>query len=489
MKRREWLEGAGMLAGLTAAAPWWRLAQAARATPAVPLAALDALPAGVPLPALPKLRNESRRAGWFKATLHATPAEVEFIPGRRTAVWAYNGSVPAPLIEATAGDVVEIAFENRLPQPTTVHWHGLPVPPDQDGNPHDPVAPGAWRVYRFTLPRDAAGTYWYHPHPHGDTPEQVFRGLAGPFVVRSPADLLAALPERHLFVSDLRLDAHGAIPPNDDMDWMNGREGQYALVNGKRLPRLSLAAGGRERWRIWNACSARYLRLALPGCELTLVGTDGGPIERPRTVSEWLLAPAQRVELLVTAQRDGATQLIAESYDRGKMGGAPVDPALPLLEVTLRAPRTPPAPLPARLRTVDAFGAARAVQRVRFSEEMSMTGGKHEMRFLVNGKSFDMQRVDLTSRVGAVEQWEIFNDSDMDHPFHLHGSQFVVIETERDGVVTREPFAAYRDTVNLVPRQTVRFKVVQHQAGLRMFHCHLLEHEAFGMMGTLQVVA
>jgi suppressor of ftsI len=125
--------------------------------------------------------------------------------------------------------VVAITFVNNLKQPSTIHWHGLPIPPEQDGNPHDPVPLGGRRTYSFNLPEGSAGTYWYHPHPHQNTAEQAFRGLAGPLLVRSRNDPLAGLPERLLVVSDLKLDRYAAIAPNEANDWMNGREGQFAL--------------------------------------------------------------------------------------------------------------------------------------------------------------------------------------------------------------------------------------------------------------------
>jgi bilirubin oxidase len=128
------------------------------------LAAVDALPAGAALQPLAALHNESTRAGLFRAKLVAAPVKVPLLAGRApTEFWAYNGTLPGPLIEVMEGDVVEIHFENHLPQPTTVHWHGLPVPSDQDGNPHDAVAPGAQRTYRFTLPKGSAGTYLLVP--------------------------------------------------------------------------------------------------------------------------------------------------------------------------------------------------------------------------------------------------------------------------------------------------------------------------------------
>lgn len=497
MQRRTFLSGvlaAGLGGvGLKALAGAMNMGSMDMAVGQAPLALLgmDALPAGAPLRDLPRLANESTRAGLFKATLNAAPHRVGLLAAQPTAFWAYNGSLPGPLIEVVEGDTVEITLVNRLPQATTIHWHGLPVPPEQDGNPQRPVAPGASHTYRFTLPPGSAGTYWYHPHPHGHTAEQVFRGLAGAFIVRPRQDPLAGIPERLLMVSDLKLDSAGQIAPNDADDWMNGREGQFALVNGQHRPALNFADGGRERWRIWNACSARYLRLQLPGSTLTLVGSDGGLIERPQAgMAELLLAPAQRAELIVEAgARRDQVALIAAVYARGKMGKVAPDMPRSLLTVDFGAvgTSTPPA-LPERLTTIPELGPVLAKKRVVFGEEMSMAGGKHSMRFLINGRQFDMRRIDLSSRSGAVELWELVNDADMDHPFHLHGTQFQVVEREFGGVVTPEPFRAWRDTINLHAGEIVRIKTVQQQRGLRMFHCHILEHEDQGMMGQLMVV-
>ena len=479
--------GIGWAQAATGATPAMTMGAAA----SVKLAAVEALAQGAPLNGLTRLVNTSGQAGLFRANLVAAPVSVPLLAGAATEFWSYNASLPGPLIEAVEGDRVEILFENRLPQPTTVHWHGLPVPADQDGNPHDVVAPGARRWYRFSLPMGSAGTYWYHPHPHGHTPEQVYRGLAGTFIVRAKADPLAGMPERLLVISDLKLGADGRIAPNDANDEMNGREGQFALVNAQRQPVLPFDQGGRERWRIWNASSARFLRLMLPGAGLTLVGTDGGLLERPVSgLNELLLAPAQRAELVVDAgAKLGRVELVAGVYERGKMGTVPDEKALTLLTVDFsRVGALARQPLPATLGRVPALGRPSARKRVVFSEEMSMAGGQHDMKFLVNGKQFDMHRVDLTSRVGQAELWEIVNEADMDHPFHLHGTQFQVIEHQIDGKVTPAPYRAWRDTVNVRSGETVRFKVVQPLKGLRMFHCHILEHEGAGMMGQLKVI-
>ena len=185
--------------------------------PATPLSPLTA---GQPLTDLVRLANTSATPNEFAATLVAQRASKAMLPGTSTEFWTYNSMVPGPLIDVFEGDTVRILLENQLSQETTVHWHGLPVPPSQDGNPMDPVAPGAGRLYEFTLPVGSAGTYWYHPHPHEWTAEQVFRGMAGLFIVRSRTDPVpAAIEEKLLVISDLRLAADGTIPANTPMDW------------------------------------------------------------------------------------------------------------------------------------------------------------------------------------------------------------------------------------------------------------------------------
>lgn len=512
MKRRKFLThmaSAGGLAVAAKASPTWAqegmgsmhdmMSMMGHDDVGTSLAPHDAIPMGRPFCAPDRLKNEAAAAGKFKATLVAAPTRVALMPGTATQAWSYNGHMPGPLIDLEAGDEIEITLENRLAQPTTIHWHGLPVPPDQDGNPSAAVAPGGTRVYRFRIPDTTEGLYWYHPHPHGLTSVQVYRGLAGPIRVRSKNDPLAGIPERVLSISDLRLTQDGKIPDDTMMDWMNGRVGQFALVNGMNRPTLPFHAGGQERWHILNATNGRYLRLTLPGHRFTLLGTDGGRIEQARPgLREILLAPAQRVELLVTATGEQHARLVTAPYDRGKMGGAPMTPAMNLMDVDFSQARSNvPTALPQPLRAFPPLPQATARKRVVMSESMPMGMAAKEhhsgmmdgpkMKFLLNGKSFDMHRIDLRSRVGAWEDWEIVNDSDMDHPFHVHGTQFAVLERVLGGHKRTEPFRAWYDTVNLRPQEIVRIRIMQSRKGIRMYHCHILEHEDLGMMGRLQV--
>jgi FtsP/CotA-like multicopper oxidase with cupredoxin domain len=498
------------------------------------LAPVGALPSGIPLPPLRILANQSGERGVFRATLIAKPHSLEMLPGMKTSFWLYgdtrfaapdsviDGPIAGPLIDVREGDVVEIIFINGLPQPTTIHWHGMPVPPDQDGNPSKPIAPGATQVYRFKLPRGSAGTYWYHPHPHMRTAEQVYRGLAGPVIVRAADDPLAEWPERHLFISDLKLAGNGEIAPNDTMDWMNGREGQFVLVNGAHRPQIAVACD--ERWRVWNASNARYLRLMFDdGRRFAQVGTDGGLLEHAREdLTELLLVPGERAELIVRAANNkdekgmekGSSRavLTAAAYDRRKMamthGSLPPEPSRALADIefgsgadkhdTSALSTGTQAPHPLRLRKIASLGQPVARKSIVFSEKMDMaamhgSGTSNRdmppgMSFMINGAIYAPARITLTSRRGAVELWSIENRTDMDHPFHLHGTQFQVVERISDGVGRPEPYRAWRDTVNVEPGQTVRIATMQSMRGERMFHCHILEHEDLGMMGTLKVI-
>ncbi|CDX56513.1 Multicopper oxidase type 3 [Mesorhizobium plurifarium] len=452
-----------------------------------------ALPEGETLRQLPLLANEAGRPGLFKARLTAEAAKARFVEDRDTPILAYNGTSPGPLIEAYEGDRVEITFANRIAgEQSTIHWHGMPVPADQDGNPMDPVAAGADRVYAFELPEGSAGSYWYHPHPHGRTAEQVYRGLAGAFVVKAKADPVpAAYGDTVLMFTDLRLAADGTMPDNTMIDMMNGRVGDHVLVNGQKNPKLALAAGAKRRLRLYNATNARFLRLAFANATMTVIGSDGGLLEAPVAAEEILLSPAERAELVVAFDQPGTATLTTLDYDRGWMGpGRPADAGRTLLTVDVSdTPAEAMPPLPDRLRPIAPLGAPTVRRRLVLSETMAMSPTGMEMGFLINGKAFDMGRVDIVARAGDTELWEIVNQADMDHPFHLHGTRFQVVERERDGKVSKPPYLAWKDTVNVARGETVRLVTCQEQPGARMYHCHILEHEQLGMMGLVDVRA
>ena len=251
-------------------------------------------------------REPRRRSRTVEVTLTATPARLSLIPGGQTDVFAYNGRVPGPTLEAYEGDTVLVHFRNQLAESTSVHWHRLHIPFDMDGSPFHPVAPGDQHDYVFTIRAGTAGTYWYHPHPSHNTGHQVAMGLYGAFIVRAIDDPLpASLTEQVLILSDNRFGSDGAIdlpaPHSHEarIDFENGREGNVLFVNGRILPTLEIRSGEVQRWRIVNASAARAYRLALGGHTFLHVGSDGGLFERPVEVKEITIANAERVELLV----------------------------------------------------------------------------------------------------------------------------------------------------------------------------------------------
>lgn len=436
---------------------------------------------------IPRPLTQTRvRSRTVELTMTAAPARLPLVRGRMTDVFAYNGRVPGPTLVFHEGDRVIVHFRNHLPQPTSIHWHGLHLPADMDGSPFNEVAPGGRYDYVFTIPRGCAGTYWYHPHPDRITGLQVAKGLYGAIVVRADDDPLpASLPEKVLILSDNRFRRDGAvdIPPADSpqgrVDFENGREGNVLFVNGKVRPTLTIRSGEIQRWRIINASGARVYRLALAGHTFLQVGTDGGLFERPVEVREILLAVGERVEVLVRGSAGPGSRAMLQTlpYDRYIPQTRPADWNQPrdllALQYT-RAARVAPPALPARLRVVPALDASRA----KVTHEMVLSQG------FLNNKVMSMDRVDETARLGSTEVWVVENLVGLDHPFHLHGFQFQVLD--RNGVP--EPFRAWKDTVNVPKHETVRL-VVRYEdfPGKWMYHCHILAHEDAGMMGVLEV--
>lgn len=432
------------------------------------------------------LANHSRAPHTVEVTLTAAPARAALLPETDTEVFAYNGHIPGPTLEVREGDRVIVHFKNELPEPTTIHWHGLHLPINADGSPLYPVAPGETYDYVFTVQPGTAGTYWYHPHPHHRTGHQIARGLFGAVIVRAEDDPLpATVTEKLLILSDNRflpdgtLDLPEAASLQGLVDEENGREGNVLFVNGEVMPTLSIRSGEVQRWRVINASAARVYRLALEGHAFLHVGNDGGLFEQPVEVEEILLASSERVELLVrgTLPPGSRSVLHALPYDRYIPQTRPSDwhqrrDLLTLLYTD--DPPLPPVTLPDRLRPIPALDPAQAAA----TRLMVLTQG------LINGRSMDAGRVDVTAPLGATEIWEIENLVGMDHPFHLHGFRFQVLD--RNGVP--EPFPTWKDTVNVPKHETARF-IVRYDMfpGKWMFHCHILDHEDHGMMGILEV--
>jgi FtsP/CotA-like multicopper oxidase with cupredoxin domain len=400
------------------------------------------------------------------AELEAREVEWPFARDRKIRAFAYNGKVPGPLIEAEVGDTVEVRLTNSLPQATTIHWHGVRVPAHMDGTEavQPPVEPGEAFEYRFVVPD--AGTFWYHSHTNET--EQLERGLYGALIVRGAGEP-AFDAERVLILDDLKLDAEGEIAPfGDEHEHHAGREGEVRLVNGALEPELEIPAGTIERWRIVDAANTRYVRLSIGGRPFEVIGTDGGLLPRPRSATDVLLTPGERFDLAVGPFEEGARlEIEALPYDRGK-GESQRERFAMLRAGAAVASRVE---IPATLRQIDPLVEADVEPTRTISLKALMHEGHH-------------QRADPV-RVGELQVWELVNETGQDHPFHIHGFFFQVLQ--ENGRTPSE--IAWKDTVNVPRKSQTRIAwLPDDRPGEWMYHCHILEHHAMGMMAHFSVV-
>jgi FtsP/CotA-like multicopper oxidase with cupredoxin domain len=393
--------------------------------------------------------------------------------------WGYNNTLPGPVLRAKKGDTMVIRFRNNLHQPTIVHWHGIRLPASMDGNGEvqQPVQPGETFEYRFAVPD--AGTFWYHSH-HDET-VQMERGMYGALVVEDDADPVTD-GEKVLMLDDMKLTSSNEFKKGGFLErWKerhDGREGTAILINGKENPVITMQAGQVERWRLVNASSARYFQLYLGGKPFRIIGTDGGLIENPVTVTKALITPGERIDILVGPfERGNNFELESLPYNRMTFVRSKRQ-AFAKVKVGETAPSI--ANIPAKLRNIELLAPQNAAvnRKVKFSVGASF---RHGIDFLVNNA---LHAHDRPVMAGELQVWEVANTSLMDHPFHLHGFFFHVLE-----VNGKEPaFRSWKDTVNLPPRSRVKIAwMPDDRPGSWMYHCHILEHHAAGMMGHFEV--
>lgn len=424
---------------------------------------------------LPELADQDSAPGIVEVTLRAAPAEIDYLGGTPTTVWAYEGRVPGPLLRAQVGDRIVVHFTNDLPEPTTIHWHGMRVPAAMDGTAavQDPVAPGGSFDYEFVALD--AGTFWYHPHVRSDA--QLEQGLYGAIVIEDPGEPLAELAAEVVVLSDVQLDPVTKAL-DDTLDArvsMMGREGNLVLVNG-RPSNLRVASGSdrAHRLRVVNAASARFFDLMVHGGSMVRIGGDRGLLEAPEPVSHLLLANGERADLVVIAGESAATTtLVAMPYERA-IGAGTTDLVELVHWSSENSGATDAWEIPDVLRPSDDAAADVGADRSLVLDEIAM--GPH-FAFRINGAVFpDVPLIE--TQLGVTETWEIVNDSEMDHPFHLHGFFF-------RSIGQRE----WKDTIQVPAKATVRispsFDAREGAAGTWMYHCHILGHAEGGMMGEV----
>jgi FtsP/CotA-like multicopper oxidase with cupredoxin domain len=449
--------------------------------------------------------------------LVARPARTHLVGSSypETAVWSYNDSVPGPEIRVRQGERVQITVENQLAEETTVHWHGLRVPNAMDGVPHltqPPIAPGETFVFEFDV--TDAGTYWYHPHERSFA--QVGRGLYGPLIVEEEEPIQV---DRDItwVLGDWRLlpDAQISDDFGNFMDAShNGRVGNTVTVNGRILESFAVRAGERLRLRLINAANARIFALEFQDHRPTEIALDGQPVAPHEPAGgRVILGPAMRADVVFDMTgRPGERFSVIDPFYRGleyRLLDLVYEDAPPLREHPLDAPmrlaaNTMPEPdLATAERHEIAFsggmmgGGGMGGMMGGMSGEGMMGGMMHGMMggmmrgmqqsgiWAINGVSAKDHVLDpfLALDHGRSYVLAMHNDTAWHHPMHLHGHVFRVIA--RDGQPTR--YREWQDTVLIAPRERVEIAFVADNPGDWMFHCHILEHQAAGMMGVIRV--
>ena len=445
----------------------------------------------------------------FPRSGFAAPARTRLVaaPGREALdfgnasrlvdTWSYNGTVPGPLLRYRVGDRLEVLFENRLDEPTAVHWHGLRPPNAMDGAApltQAPVEPGGSMTYAFDL--TDAGTYWYHTHFRGWNQQD--RGLYGVLIVdeRDPPKIDRDVL---LVLDDWVIDRDGRLDTSFGQmhEWAHaGRLGNLATINGSASAAVHLTPGERVRLRLVNVANAQIFALLFPGHAPVVIAEDGNPVA-PRAVGQepLVLGPGQRVDLVLDATGTAGSSHPIKAYTltdeitlgrfayRDEPGGS----GFVGTEVV---------PLEANTRPVLDLNEARRIELRMEGGAMgrmrgAMMGGRMMgMRDLVangrvwafNGVAGDMETPLATLKRGQTVVVDLINDTAFPHAMHLHGMHFR--EIERNGEPVDGP---WRDTTVMASDDRVSIAFAAETAGKWMLHCRMIEHQAGGMMTFVEV--
>lgn len=438
--------------------------------------------------------NTLRRPPLFTgASLNAAVLAQNVWPDMTTTVWTYGGSYPAPTIRRRRGERFTVMLNNELPEETNIHWHGLLVPADMDGHAMDVVGPGQRKEFDFTIDQ-RAGTYWYHPHPDMKTGKQVFKGMAGFFIVEDDEELALGLPsgeyEIPLVIQDRRLRSDRAFDYTLVMaDQMDGFLGDAFLANGTPDAAVDLERT-LYRFRVLNGSNARLYKLALSdGGEFHVIGTDCGLLDKPYAVRSLFLGPAERVDLLIDLSGYSvgtSIRLIAENFDGAvdwTMQGWGGD--ILTMNIVSDGPQRA---LPTSLATLERLELSQASRTRTFEFEMVVPMPPKGMH-TINDRVFHGMRIDETVTAGDVELWVLKSTSDEPHPVHIHGAMFQIVD--RNGAAITDPKdMGWKDTVIIWGEDTVRVLVrFGAHPGVFLLHCHNLEHEDDGMMMNYMITA
>ena len=391
-----------------------------------------------------------------------------------TDTYSYNGmSVLGPTLRLRTGDSVVISVTNELDEITTTHWHGADVPAEDDGGPHSLIGPGTTWEADFDVIQPAA-TLWYHPHPHGSTAEQVYRGAAGLIIIEDDNPAAAALPATYgvddipVIIQDRDFTEDGQLDfAIDDSD--EGNLDGVLTVNGTIDPYVGVPEG-LVRLRLLNGSQARIYHLSVEGADMTKIASDGGYLASPVVLEQLVLAPGDRAEIIINVGVESAA-LVDSTFGR-------------VLELRPNGSASGTGALPDKLATIERISESEiTVDRSFHMDDVRQVG------WAINGLQFEMSRIDVRVQFGDTERWTL-SSGDGQHVFHPHQIQFQILSI--NGAPPPPEESGWEDSVLVNAEREVviaaRFNSYVAEDIPYMFHCHILDHEDLGMMGQFLVI-
>jgi len=430
----------------------------------------------------------------------------QFLPGNQTITGGINGNFWGPTLILRQGDTVHMNVRSYLNDTTTLHWHGMHLPAVMDGGPHQVIPPGTiWQPY--WLVKNKAATYWYHPHLHEHTEEQMVKGLGGFMIVRDAEEAALALP-RTYGVDDIPLALTSrSFDGSNAFDYLNGPYGDYMVVNGTMNPQMGLPQQF-VRLRILNAEMERGYDLGFSDNRtFYVIGNDGGLLNAPVAVTRVKLMVGERVELLVNLGSDAVGSSIdLKAYNAGQAFGFPgAEPGTTgafgsllnninfnILHINVTTATTGGiTTLPSTLAANTYWTASDATVTRTLNVTDGLPGGPGGpgTPFRFDNTSFDLATINKTVKVNTIEKWTVTNNNVFGHSFHIHDVQFKIVSRSSGPVANYE--SGWKDSYFIRINETVSFvaKFEDYSDAIHpfMYHCHFGPHEDAGMMGQFVV--
>jgi FtsP/CotA-like multicopper oxidase with cupredoxin domain len=445
----------------------------------LPIQVEPAPPVVKPLPEVwgsPALEDVNPDPKIVEVNLRAVPTTLNIDDNRSVrGMYTFNGMYPGPTLKAKKGDRIIVHFKNDLPEPTTIHWHGLRISDQMDGSPRiqAPIKPGESFTYDYVAPDP--GSFWYHPHVRAG--EQVEKGLYAPIVIEDDEGVDPTFDlERSVMVDDMLISGGDFEAFGGAMEaMMGGRLGNVLITNGKVQGRGLNATAKRgqvERWRVVNPSNARTMELSLDGARFFVIGTDGGWLSQPYAATKLIVAVGQRYDLMVVYDNEGPVKLLSH-VDTVDNNNNVVNVAIPVMTVDVGPGGAPQLPVILPRAELDR-------PATKTAEIVIDAVNDPQMGFMwrLNGKGHGEGGPLFTFEQGDTVKLSLTNKEGVEHPFHLHGQFFTIRDLKEPGL---------KDVVLIPPQSSREVIAYFDNPGHWMAHCHILEHAEYGMMGEIYV--